>query len=271
MWRILSVFPELLLRNLIESPTMSNLIQITDTHLFSDTARELYGVNTRQSLQAVLDDIRARDLPVDAILVTGDCVHDEGEQAYRLLGEMLAGLSVPVHYLPGNHDNATVLQSVLVNAPLDGMHHFLLPSWLIVMLDSSLPGKVEGEVLPSTLDKLDTLLQQHPDTPVLVAVHHHPLKVGSQWMDRIGLINGDALMQILNGFGQVRVLINGHIHQSLEVISGHVQVLGTPSTCFQFMPATPEAGIDTAPPAYRYLQLFDDGSFATRLYQLGQD
>ena len=250
---------------------MPNLIQITDTHLFSYEAGALYGVNTRHSLQAVLDDIRARDLPMDAVLVTGDCVHDEGEAAYRLLGEMVAGLGVPAHYLPGNHDRADVLQACLVNAPVDGIHHFLLQSWMIVMLDSAVPGKVEGQVASATLVKLKALLEQHPDRPVLVAVHHHPVKVNSPWMDRIGMTNGDELMRLLSGFAHVRLLINGHIHQPLAAEVAHVQVLGTPSTCFQFMPGMQKAGIDDAPPAYRYLQLHSDGSFATQLYSLGHD
>jgi len=249
---------------------MPNLIQLTDTHIFHDPAGALYGVNTRQSLQAVLDDIRSRGLPMDAVLVTGDCVHDEGEQAYGSLGQMLASLGVPVHYLPGNHDDANVLQSVLINAPVDGLHQFQLFPWLIVMLDSAVPGKVEGEVSSSTLARLASLLQQHSDKPVLVAVHHHPLKVGSPWMDRIGIMNGDELLHLLNRFDNVKLLINGHIHQPLEAEAGGVQVLGTPSTCFQFMAGTQDATIDDAAPGYRYLQLHADGSFETRLYSLGR-
>ena len=35
------------------------LLQITDPHLFSDTTKDLLGVNTHASFQAVLDEIQA--------------------------------------------------------------------------------------------------------------------------------------------------------------------------------------------------------------------
>ena len=250
---------------------MPNLIQLTDTHLFDDPAGSLYGVNTRQSLQSVLDDIQTRVLALDAVLVTGDCVHDEGESAYRSLGQMLSVLKVPVHYLPGNHDNAAVLQSVLHNAPINGLHHFILQSWLVVLLDSAVPGKVEGEVSSSTLQRLEAVLQQHADKPILVAVHHHAVNVGSQWMDQIGITNGDDLLQLLNQFNNVRLLINGHIHQPLDALIGQVRVLGTPSTCFQFEAGKQQASVGEAPPAYRYLQLHANGGFDTQLFFPGQD
>ena len=84
------------------------LLHLTDPHLFADETRELYEVNTADSLRAVLREAltggRARP---DAILVTGD-VNTEVylEQAFadllrpdcpnaRLLGE--SSLMVEVH------------------------------------------------------------------------------------------------------------------------------------------------------------------------------
>lgn len=249
---------------------MPNIIQLTDTHIFADPEGELYGVNTRRSLQRVLDNINSSDMSADLVLVTGDIVHDEGEDAYRVVDEMLSPLGVPVWYIPGNHDDAAVLHRCLPNSPQAGLCHTQINNWLVVLLDSSVAGRVEGQLSSQTLDMLRQVLDANTHQPVLIGVHHHAVKTGSDWMDRIGLQNGDALLALLRSYANVRLVLNGHIHQPLDEQHGHIRLLGTPSTCFQFRIKSTTAGIDTDPPAWRYLQLNDDGSFSTTLIQLAE-
>ena len=59
------------------------VLQITDTHLFADSSGCLLGLNTEQSLQAVMEKIRANHLPSDLILATGDLVHEGTPAAYQ--------------------------------------------------------------------------------------------------------------------------------------------------------------------------------------------
>ena len=47
------------------------VLQITDTHLFSDSSGCLLGLNTEQSLSAIIADVRANHLQSDLILATG--------------------------------------------------------------------------------------------------------------------------------------------------------------------------------------------------------
>ena len=59
------------------------LLQITDLHLFGDTGRTLYGVETARSLQRVLEQAFAPGTPrPDAIVVTGDVADDLSPAAY---------------------------------------------------------------------------------------------------------------------------------------------------------------------------------------------
>lgn len=248
---------------------MVRLIQLTDTHIVSQPNGTLYGVNTDNSLVRVLDHILQSRLTADAVLVTGDLVHDEGEAAYRKLASMLSRLQLPVHYLAGNHDRADILHQCLPNSPAAGVYSFILQNWLVVMLNSAVPDKVEGYLSQETLANLTSLLQSHPDHYILVAVHHHPVSTGSEWMDHIGISNGAALLAVLDLFPQVRVVINGHIHQLLQAELGHYTVFGTPSTCAQFKPGQVKAGtIDAAPPGYRFLELHDDGSYHTQVFRV---
>jgi Icc protein len=61
-------------------------------------------------------------------------------------------------------------------------------------------------------------------------------------------------------------VICGHIHQELETRVNNIVVYGTPSSCFQFKPHTPEAEIDDKPPGYRVMTLYDDGKIESQVY-----
>ena len=80
------------------------VLQITDTHLFADSQGCLLGLNTEQSLQAVISQIRAHRHATDLILATGDLVHDGTAAAYRRIFSHLGSFDQPVYCLPGNHD-----------------------------------------------------------------------------------------------------------------------------------------------------------------------
>ena len=92
------------------------LIQFTDTHIFSDPAATFDGIDTMQSLQSVIDHARKFNWPPDAILVTGDLVHDPVEPAYQRLREMLNKTAHPVFCIPGNHDAPLLMHSRAVVA-----------------------------------------------------------------------------------------------------------------------------------------------------------
>lgn len=245
---------------------MINVLQITDTHLFSDPAGELYGVNTRQSLMSVLQHKNITGVNSDVLLLTGDLSHDETEDSYEVLNSVIEPLGIPVYCLPGNHDVPAFMEKRLQNTTNSGILHTTQNRWLIVLLDSSVPGAVEGQIREEVLLKLDELLAENTAAKhVLIAVHHNPVKVGSAWMDRIGVQNGDALFNVLRKYDSVKAVICGHIHQELETQVNNITVYGTPSSCFQFKPNTPEAEIDDKPPGYRIMKLYDDGKIESQV------
>jgi Icc protein len=45
-----------------------------------------------------------------------------------------------------------------------------------------------------------------------------------------------------------------------------VQLLGTPSTCAQFLPHSDRYAIDQRPPAYRHFDLHDDGRLSSAVH-----
>ncbi|MCG6969868.1 MAG: phosphodiesterase [Gammaproteobacteria bacterium] len=251
---------------------MIHVLQITDTHLFADPAGELYGVNTRQSLMSVLQHKNINAIESDILLLTGDLSHDETEASYDVLNSLIEPLGIPTYCLPGNHDAPAYMEKRLANTTKNGIIHAVHKDWLFVLLDSSVPGAVEGYVKEDVLHKLDELLQRVNSgncsgaKHVLVAVHHNPVKVNSAWMDRIGVQNGEALFNVLCKYNSVKVVICGHIHQELETQVNDIVVYGTPSSCFQFKPLTSEAQIDDKPHGYRLLKLHSNGKIESRVY-----
>ena len=70
-----------------KSGRIIRVLQITDTHLFANSSGCLLGLNTEQSLQAVITKVRANHLPSDLILATGDLVHDDVAGVHAHVGD----------------------------------------------------------------------------------------------------------------------------------------------------------------------------------------
>ena len=99
-----------------KSRQVINVLQITDTHLFADSDGSLLGLNTEQSLRAVIRAALPGKPSPDLVLATGDLVHDGTPAAYRRVFGHLEGIGLPVYCLAGNHDEAATLQHTL-NSP----------------------------------------------------------------------------------------------------------------------------------------------------------
>ncbi|HHJ80500.1 MAG TPA: phosphodiesterase, partial [Candidatus Tenderia electrophaga] len=120
------------------------LVQLTDPHLYADTSEGLYGVNSYQSFQAVVAE--AVKQPIDLALLTGDLVHDESEQGYKNLRRSLQGLAAPVHVIPGNHDDFAFMQTEFSQGQISCEKQIELGNWQVLMLNSQVPGQVQGHL-----------------------------------------------------------------------------------------------------------------------------
>lgn len=239
------------------------VLQITDTHLFADPGAALVGVNTQDSFRAVLELVRDREAAFDFILATGDLAQDGSMAAYRRLQTGLAAFGVPVYWLPGNHDVPAMMRQCNDSGSVRAERDFRMGNWQVVLLDTNVPTAVGGRLNAEELQRLDDRLTAFPEHHALICLHHHPVAVGSRWMDEIGLDNPDALFQVLDRHPQVRAVLWGHIHQDFSTLRNGVQLLASPSTCFQFKPRSPAFALDDARPGYRWLDLYADGRVET--------
>lgn len=245
------------------------LIQFTDTHIFSDPAATFDGVDTTQSLQSVIGHARKFNWPPDAILVTGDLVHDPVPAAYGRLRDMLDKTGQPVFCIPGNHDAPALMHKVLEQDNIMTAKAILFSDWLVLMLDTFLPGTHAGMLQRDELEFLDRQLNAHRKKHVLVCLHHPPVSVGSPWMDKMGLRNPDEFFSIVDKHNHVRAVLWGHIHQEFNSQHNQVKLLATPSTCVQFMPKADSYIRDSQAPGYRVLKLFMNGETETEVLRAG--
>ncbi len=245
------------------------ILQITDTHLYADPTQHLAGLNTEQSLLQLLDIAKEHILPVDLILVTGDLIHDASAVGYQRLKDHLHSLDTPAYCIPGNHDRNPVMEQNICSTKISTDIASRHGDWALIMLDSTVPGKVGGHLNEYQLSQLKSGLDDHQDCHILVALHHHPVSLNSEWIDQISLDNPEDLFSILDQHPNVRGLLWGHAHQLYDGERNGVKLMGSPSTCIQFKARQDKFGIDQAPPGLRWLALLPDGTINTGIEYLG--
>ena len=238
------------------------LLQFTDPHLPGSPGALVRGVATEATLARCVAHARKRHPDPRAILLTGDLVHDDAG-GYQALRAQFGDLRTPVHCLPGNHDDAKLVKRALNGAPFVHDLAVRYGAWIVVMLDSTVAGADHGHLTAEELERLDRVLSENPDTYALVCLHHQPVPHGSRWLDELMLDNAPQFLDVVARHPGVRGLAWGHTHQPLEGRHGRVRLMGTPSTCVQFTQNADEFEVDTRPPAYRWLELGDDGSIET--------
>ncbi len=220
---------------------------------------------TAQSLQAVLDHYFAADWRAHRALVTGDLIQDDTAEAYQRFRELLLPLGLRVHCVPGNHDVPDLMKPVCARPPFSYCATETIGDWLLVGIDSFVEGTAGGSVSPEELDRLSNIVGDSPARHVMVFVHHPPLAMGSDWLDTVGLDNGEEFLEHLHALERVRVLAFGHVHQDYDEDNGGIRILATPSTCRQFLPGSAKFAVDDKPPAYRRIELCADGSVGAEL------
>lgn len=238
--------------------------QITDTHLLANPEDSYKGFPTVKSFQAILARIQQLTPQPDVILLTGDLAQDDTPEAYQNLYQGLSPLGIPCYWIPGNHDQFWVPE-ILNQSPISDLKSFQLGGWQFILLDSSVPGCVWGEINAENLALLETQLQQNPSLPTLIALHHPPISIDCPSMDRIGLQNSEILLELVDKYLQIRLVIFGHIHQEFDQERNGVYYFGTPSTCSQFLPKASEFIFDDRPPGFRLFYLYPDGTWTTQV------
>ena len=240
------------------------ILQITDPHLYGSADGSLRGVVTDASLRTVLDDAFRRVPDFAAVLVTGDLVQDD-PSGYLRFRSIFGNTPKPVLCIPGNHDEPDAMRRSLAQPPFQICGTHALGGWQFIMLDSYDPGHVGGRLTHNELARLDNALARSPKH-AMVCMHHHPIIMGSRWLDTVGLADPESFWRVIDSHRHVRAVVWGHVHQAYDGQRGDVRLFATPSTGAQFLPKSDRYAVDARPPAYRSFDLHADGRIDTAVH-----
>ncbi len=256
------------------------LIQISDLHCYADDNALLewsdIPVYPNRSFIRVLDHLRDKVDDFDALVISGDLVQEETAAAYQRISEILRDFPTPIYVLPGNHDISALMQSKLVDQ--DENIRFQIQQafgqWQCLFLDTNKPQCPDGHLDEKQFQRIDAKLDAiSADEHVMLFMHHHPLPIGSPWMDNQGLQQSGQFWQMINRHPNVSAVVFGHIHSEFftrhKLDNSHtVNVWGTPATCIQVRHIDENLNIDHARPAWREFELHTDGRVETAVHYL---
>ena len=251
---------------------MFRILQLTDLHVFKDPDATLKGIPTRHLLEDVVRHAQASDHTFDAVVVTGDHTHDELPESYQAVRTILSPWISELFQVPGNHDDRTVMRSVFPDR-IQGHGQDLItfaldaPQWLCLGLDTHVPGAVPGRIEASQVAWAKQKVAESSVKHVALFLHHPPVLMNSAWMDPLGLEGRQLLLDWFQQEPRIRLVSCGHVHHESQCRIGQVDVLTTPSTGIQFVPEGATPTFVAGAPAYRLIELREDG-FLTRVIRL---
>jgi len=225
------------------SATGLRFVQISDSHIGFDKAAN---PDVTGTLREAIAKITTLPEAPSFLLHTGDLTHLSKPQEFDTLQQVLSELSQPIFYVPGEHDmladdGRSYLDRFGNGTSGAGWHSFDKDGVHFVGLVNVVNLKAGGL---GTLgrDQLEWLERDvkhlKSSTPVVVFAHIPLWSIYPEW--GWGTEDSAQALALLKRFGSVSVL-NGHIHQVMQKVEGHVTFHTAMSTAF------PQPAPGTAP------------------------
>ncbi len=246
------------------------LIQLSDIHLTASYTKLVRGSNPLKNFKLALQEVIS--YCPDILLITGDICHDESKGGYLQCQKALEVIpnSVELAVIAGNHDNPTLMKQIFDRRIIVGPSELNYDNARVLILCSHFSNHDEGRLGVEQLDWLKERVfdRRYRGKPLLIALHHQPLKVGDKFWDSIGLIDSSQLIEILKPIDELKAVIFGHMHQHWRgELPGRkdVQLLASPSTLCSFpaIQPCPLGKPDTS--GARLIEIDKQGNFNQKL------
>ena len=225
---------------------------LSDPHLAADRALVSRGVNMTNHFKQVSREVLQLSGAPDGVMITGDCAYNTGELAdYALLVDLLSPLrqaGLPVHLALGNHDQREHFWQVFqreksASRPVADKQVAVLrtaqANWYILdSLETTLssPGLLGKEQLQWLAKALD----DNPQKPALVVIHHNPGLNGGN----LGLKDTLPLYEVIRPRGQVKAYIYGHTHAwKVETDTSGIHLINLPPVSYVFREGEPSGWV----------------------------
>ena len=212
------------------------IAQITDTHI-KPKGGLAYGnlVDTATSLKNIVEHCNKFMPKIDMAIVTGDLTDSGIIEEYETFNKIIELLEMPWFLIPGNHDNIrNIFKFFSTHKYLPRNENFCnyvideFP-FNLIGLDTTVPGQSFGKLCEERLRWLDLNLNQYPDKPTFLFMHHHPFVSGIDGMDNQNMRNSEELFDILKSHPQVKHIACGHVHRAIETVIDGIGVSIAPN------------------------------------------
>lgn len=206
------------------------IAQISDTHIDPENP---VGVRRLRDLERIVAAVNGLARRPDAIIHTGDMVHNGTPEKYDLALGVLKDLRAPLYAAPGNRDDRALIRArfpagrdLLPGSPFLQYAVEEHPVRLIA-LDTLSGASNMGDFCAERADSLRRALAEGEAKPCVLFMHHPPFEVREskyRWQydsqDAIGLLAG-----CVDGRDQVVRVFCGHAHRE-----SHGAVSGVPAS-----------------------------------------
>ena len=244
------------------------ILQISDLHVTPHSGETMLGIDTEAFFQRTLEHAYEHHGPFALILLTGDLAQDPCSDSYQRICNYLLNYNTPCLCLPGNHDDFELMQQHLNAGSVSCDKQMFIGNWHIVLLNSQKTNSPIGALAAAELDFLKDALVSHPNSPTLIAMHHHCIPSSSSWLNTMQVENSDAFLALITPQTQVKGVTFGHVHQDYSKHIGHIDIFACPASCFQFTPDSEHFSIADTSPGYRIFELHPGGGLKSEVYRL---
>ena len=237
VWSIAGGIPRSRLIGAAEAATPAkdfSFVQISDSHLGFDKPAN---PNTTATLDDALKQVKALPGNPAFMIHTGDITHLSKPATFDTAQQLMGQTGLAVHTVPGEHDileenGKSYLNRFGKGSKGDGWYSFNANGVHFIGLVNvvNLQGDGLGSLGHEQLEWLERDVKGlSASTPVVVFAHVPLWVVYKDW--GWGTADGAQALGYLKKFGSVTVL-NGHIHQVLQKVEGHVAFHTARSTAF---------------------------------------
>lgn len=207
---------------------------ISDLHI-GDTTK-----NGTQNLQKMVEVLNNFEVDFDCVIVTGDIVHGNSKQDYKIAFELLNQLKYPYFVITGNKDGTQNLRNALeLYRPLHPKGNdeiglqYEVNDFLgkILALDTYKQGVMNGEMSAEKLAWLEQKLKENnAQKPVMILVHQFPFDWRSHTFDNRKPSWYEDFKRIVSKYKtSVKLVACGHLHNPVTGNIDGVPVIVAPS------------------------------------------
>jgi len=215
------------------------IVQLSDMHIRAEGQLLYDRIDTAAYLERAVAHVLTLDPRPDVVIMTGDLVEAGKPEEYARLRRVIAPLSMPVYVIPGNHDARDALRAAFADKgyfPAAGFLQYTVEDGPVrlIALDTLVEGKPHGALGEEQLTWLEARLEEQPQRPTMLLMHHPPFDCGIETFDRSRLKEGDGrLAELVRRHGNVERAACGHVHRPIQVRWAGTMASIAPSTAHQ--------------------------------------